>query len=121
MLPDGEALIWSEVEGERLPLAVLVQGDGKASLHFAFRLQDANLPLLAAFPQLLRRGFVRSDDAAASLQVEGRAPPAEERDLRYAQPATKRPLPAFGAPPRSLARWFVAAGLLALAVRALLR
>ena len=87
----------------------------------AFRLEDANLPLLAAFPQLLRRGFVRSYDAAASLQVDGRAPPEGERDLRYAQAATSRPLAAFGAPPRSLARWFVAAGLLALALRAFLR
>ena len=121
VLPDGEALLWSEVDGEREPLAVLVQGDGMASLHFAFRLQDANLPLLAAFPQLLRRGFVRSYDAAASLQVDGRPPPEGERDLRYAQAATSRPLAAFGAPPRSLARWFVAAGLLALALRAFLR
>lgn|GEM_PF-4907396 len=121
VLPDGQPILWSEEGGLRAPLAVLSQGDGVASIHFAFRLQDSNLPLLAAFPQLLRRGFVRSYDAAASLTIEGAAPPAGELDLRYAQLATSRPGSAFGQPTRSLARWFVAAGLLALGFRAFMR
>ena len=114
-------LIWSEESGRREPLAVLAQGDGVASLHFAFRLRDANLPLLAAFPQLLRRGFVRSYDQAASLVPDEAEVADGERDLRYAQPATSRPLAEFGAPPQSLARWCLACGLLALALRSLLR
>ena len=121
LLPEGEALLWSEQDGRREPLAVLVQGDGVASVHFAFRLEDANLPLLAAFPQLLRRAFVRSYDRDARVLVDHRPLPAGERDLRYAQPASSRPLAAFGAPARSLAAWCVAAGLLALALRSLLR
>lgn len=121
VLPDGEPLIWSVEDGRREPLAVLAQGEGVASLHFAFRLRDANLPLLAAFPQLLRRGFVRSYGRAVRLRVEAPSLPEEELDLRYAQPATSRPLRAFGAPGESLARWCVAVGLLALGLRALFR
>lgn len=121
VLPEGEALIWTEESGRREPLAVLAQGDGVASMHFAFRLRDANLPLLAAFPQLLRRGFVRSYDQAANLVPDEAAVAAGELDLRYAQPATSRPLAEFGAPPESLARWCLACGLLALALRSLLR
>jgi hypothetical protein len=121
MLPDGEPLIWSVQDGERSPLAVLVQGDGVASLHFAFRLRDTNLPLLAAFPQLLRRGFVRSYDRAAPPRQDATPLPPGELDLRYAQPAVSRPLRTFGAPGESLARWCVALGLLSLGVRALFR
>lgn len=121
LLPEGEPLIWSDEGGQREPLAVLVQGEGVASLHFAFRLRDANLPLLAAFPQLLRRGFVRSYDKAASLERDEGALPAGELDLRYAQPATSRPLGRFGAPPESLARWWLAVGLLSLGLRAFVR
>lgn len=121
VLPEGEVLLWAEQEGQQVPLGVLVQGRGTASMHFAFRLQDANLPLLAAFPQLLRRGFVRSYGDAAALVVEGRDPPAGELDLRYAQRAVSRPLPRFGEAGRSLARWGVVAGLLALGLRALVR
>lgn len=121
LLPEGEPLVWSLEGGRRAPLAVLAQGDGVASLHFAFRLRDANLPLLAAFPQLLRRGFVRSYDRAVKLQADAPALPASELDLRYAQPAQSRPLRTFGAPGESLARWCVAVGLLALGLRALFR
>lgn len=121
VLPDGEVLLWADEEGARTPLGVLVQGDGLASVHFAFRLQDANLPLLAAFPQLLRRGFVRSYGEAATLTVAGEDPPAGERELRYAQPAQTRPLPPFGRAERSLARWCIVAGLLALGLRAFVR
>ena len=121
LLPDGEALLWSETDGEREPLAVLVEGDGVASVHFAFRLEDGNLPLLAAFPQLLRRAFVRSYGRAARVDVDHRPPPAGELDLRYAQRATSRPLADFGSPARGLAAWCLAAGLVALALRSLLR
>jgi hypothetical protein len=121
LLPDGEPLLWSDEGAQRTPLAVLVQGEGVASIHFAFRLQDGNLPLLAAFPQLLRRGFVRSYGDAATLVVEGDEPPAGELELRYAQPPQSRPLPRFGTAERSLARWCIVAGLLALGLRAFVR
>ena len=121
VLPDGEPLLWAGAGADRRPLAVLVQGDGVASLHFAFRLQDGNLPLLAAFPQLLRRGFVRSYGDAAALVVEGSPPPAGEVDLQDAVAGPSRPLPEFGGVERSLARWCLALGLLALGLRAFVR
>ena len=121
VLPEGEAVIWAVEDGRREPLAVLAQGDGVASLHFAFRLRDGNLPLLAAFPQLLRRGFVSSYGQDVLVEVDSSSLPEEELDLRYAQPAASRPLRAFGAPGESLARWCVAVGLVALGLRALFR
>ena len=121
LLPDGEPLLWADDDGVRRPLCVLVDGPAGASLHFAFRLQDANLPLLAAFPQLLRRGFVRSYGEAAEALVDSAPLPAGEQDLRLAARAADRPLPRFGGAARSLSRWCVAAGLLALALRAFVR
>ena len=60
ILPRGEPFLWQQDGDQRVPLGVLVDGGTTASMHLAFRLQDSNLPLLAAFPQLLRRAFVRS-------------------------------------------------------------
>ena len=121
MLPDGEALLWAGAGADREPLAVLVEGDGLASLHFAFRLQDGNLPLLAAFPQLLRRGFVRAYGEAAAAEVEQTTPPVGEVDLRDALDAPPRPLRRFGTAGRDLSRWCLALGLLALGLRAFVR
>ncbi len=121
VLPDGEALLWAGAGADREPLAVLVEGDGLASLHFAFRLQDGNLPLLAAFPQLLRRGFVRAYGEAAAAEVEQTTPPVGEVDLRDALDAPPRPLRRFGAAGRDLSRWCLALGLLALGLRAFVR
>ncbi|MBX3463023.1 MAG: hypothetical protein KF830_07620 [Planctomycetes bacterium] len=121
ILPAGEPFLWAEAAGGRVPLAVVVDGDAAASVHFAFRLQDSNLPLLAAFPQLLRRAFVRCHGRAAQLQVA--TPPAApgEQDLRQPAAGPDRPLPPFRAADVDLAAWCLVGGLLALAARAFVR
>jgi hypothetical protein len=121
VLPPGEPFLWADDAGVRTPLAVVAGGDGTASVHFAFRLQDANLPLLAAFPQLLRRAFVRSYGAGAAIKVLTPPPPSTEVDLEDAAPGDDVPLSAFATPPVDLAGWFLAAALLALALRAFVR
>lgn len=121
VLPAGEPFLWADEGGRREALAVVV-GDGDvASVHFAFRLQDSNLPLLAAFPQLLRRAFVRSYGAGAAPRVLTAAPGAGEQDLLRPATAPDRPLPAFGTEDEDLSPWFLLAGLCALAVRAFVR
>lgn len=118
-LPDGEPFLWAAgPASESAPLAVVVSDQDRCSLHFAFRLADSNLPLLPAFPQLLRRAFVRAYGSAASA-AEVRAPLAVgEQDLRAVATAPDRPLPAFGEPReswRGLCLWLAVA---LLAVRA---
>jgi hypothetical protein len=127
ILPDGEAFLWRNDGELREPLGVVVDGgrleDGSetASVHLAFRLQDSNLPLLAAFPQLLRRSFVRSYGEVVTEVGGADPPPAGEQDLLHSVRSESRPLPEFGGKELSLARWFVLAGLLMLAVRAFVR
>ncbi|MBL9080022.1 MAG: hypothetical protein JNL08_21195 [Planctomycetes bacterium] len=122
VLPAGAPFLWGEdAAGDRTPLAVLVDGGATASVHFAFRLQDGNLPLLAAFPQLLRRAFVRCHGAAAALVVTTPPPAPGEQDLRTAATAPDRPLPPFRAADRPLAAPLLLAGLLALVLRAFVR
>ena len=117
----GEPFLFAERGGERLPIAVIAAGEERASLHFGFRLQDSNLPLLAAFPQLLRRAFVRCYGAAAELRDPSPPPPAGEQDLHDGAVASDRPLPPFGSPPQPLGGWLMLAGLLALVLRVWLR
>ncbi len=121
VLPPGEPFLWADDAGVRTPLAVVASGDGVASVHFAFRLQDGNLPLLAAFPQLLRRAFVRSYGDGAAPRVRTEPPTAGERDLRAAAMGDDAPLPALATPPRDLAPWCVLLALAALALRAFVR
>lgn len=121
-LPEGTPFLWAgEPGGAEVPLAVVVGTGEVASVHFAFRLQDSNLPLLPAFPQLLRRSFVRCHGSRAELQSVSPPPPPGEQDLGRRATAPDRPLPEFAVPPAGLAPWWLAAGLLALALRALLR
>jgi len=121
-LPDGVPFLWAaSAAGNREPLAVVCGDDQTASVHFAFRLQDSNLPLLPAFPQLLRRAFVRSHGAAASLGAVTPAPPTGEQDLQHRAAAPDRPLPPFGTPDRSLAPWCLLVGMCALLLRTLVR
>ncbi len=121
-LPRGEPFLWAEGGGgERVPLAVVVGDERSASVHFAFRLGDSNLPLLPAFPQILRRAFVRAYGSGAALAVRSPAAAAGEQDLQSPLPAAERALPPFGAPQRSLARAFVLAGLVLLALRVFVR
>ena len=121
ILPDGGAFLWW-VDGEqRVPLGVLVDAGETASVHLAFRLEDSNLPLLAAFPQLLRRSFVRCYGTAGAGIAVPPSSPSSERDLGARALGEDRPLPVFGGEDHDLARWFVCLGLLALALRAFVR
>lgn len=120
ILPAGEPLLLGGGPGgERVPLLVAVPGERRA-LHFAFRLQDSNLALLPAFPQLLRRAFLGSFGAAHRIPAPQLPVPGTESDLR-ALPAVGRPLPAFGSPARDLGAYCLLAALLALAIRAYVR
>lgn len=121
ILPAGEPFLWQQDGDQRVPLGVLVDGGASASMHLAFRLQDSNLPLLAAFPQLLRRAFVRSYGEAATSIVSPTGAPASERDLSAPAVGEDRALPEFAVAEQGLAQWFVLAGLLALALRAFVR
>ncbi len=121
VLPAGEPFLWADDGGARVPLAVVAGTGDVASVHFAFRLQDGNLPLLAAFPQLLRRAFVRAYGPGAAPRVQTAAPAAGEQDLLHAAMAADRALPPFGSDDEDLAPWCLLAGLLALALRAFVR
>ena len=121
VLPPGEPFLWADDGDGREPLAVIVRGRGTASVHFAFRLQDGNLWSLAAFPQLLRRAFVTSYGTAAVAAAKSPAPAAGEIDLTRRVEAPDRPLPQFAGADLLLARWFVLAGLVLLALRAWVR
>jgi hypothetical protein len=120
-LPDGQPLLWGAVPGAPdEPLAVLVETPQAASLHFAFRLQDSNLALLPAFPQLLRRAFLRGHRHVGAV-AQGALLPASESDLLACGGGADRPLPDFGRPGEDLSPLCLLAALLLLAVRSCLR
>ena len=113
----GEAL----VAAEHGPLMVVDEGQEWTSVHAAFRLGDSNLPLLPAFPQLLRRCYSRSfqGQAEASLAPRNLLSPAES-DLRRLAPEEaylERPLGPVGRPGTSLVVPLLLLALAALAVR----
>ncbi len=122
LLPPGEVLLWGAVPGlPAAPLAVVVPAVGRtdlASVHFAFRLVDSNLPLLAAFPQLLRRLFVRCYGSGAEIAVRTEPPPLDEVDLRTPARGPERALPEFGAPAQDLRAIALAIAALLLGLRA---
>lgn len=127
LLPPGQVFLWSDEAppGERaatgpVPLAVVCGDGARASVHFAFRLADSNLPLLAAFPQLLRRAFVRCHGLAEPPRWQA-VPPPGEQDLRGGATAEDRPLPKFATGDWDLVGWCLWAGLMALAFRSWLR
>ncbi len=133
-LPPGEPLLLGTAgSGAGLPagtapLAVVVQGPQATSVHFAFRLQDSNLGLLPALPQLLLRAYRLGHGRPPGGGAAGvpTAPLAlVESDLRPAGtlPATgpDRPLPPFWLPARDLGPWCLLASLALLAIRAGLR
>jgi hypothetical protein len=121
-VPAGDVFLWllDPVRG-RVPLATVVGTGDVASVHFGFALQDSNLPLLPAFPQLLRRAFVRAYGSGAAVQPWTPPPAAGEQDLLRPARAGDRPLPTFGAPARSLAGMCLLAALVAMMVRAFVR
>ncbi len=102
------------------PLLVVDEREDGASVHAAFRLVDANLALLPAFPQLLRRSFARAfGQRVVPVLDAANLVSAVESDLR--PPAGARPadraLPTFGAPGQSLAVPLLALALAALVLR----
>lgn len=112
-LPPGEALI----DGPDGPLAVAVEHGAGRSLHLAFRLEDSNLPLLAALPQLARRAFVWLHGG----RLEPRRDPtldAREADLRRAAGVAERPLPALGRDGTGLSVPLLLLAMVLLALRA---
>jgi hypothetical protein len=85
----------------------------------AFRLTDANLWLLAAFPQFLRRAFAAAHAEAAAVRLaEDNLLDAAESDLRAAAAGPGRPQPAFGNQPRDQTTAFALAALSFLLLRA---
>ena len=88
------------ITAEHGPLMVVDEGEIWTSVHFAFRLGDSNLPLLPAFPQLLRRSFARSfRDLARATPSPANLLSPEESDLRRRateEAYRERPLPALG-------------------------
>lgn len=121
LLPPGTVLLWGDGGAGPEPLIVLAEGDAMASLHCAFRLHDSNLPLLPAFPQLLRRGLLRAYGPGAAIQPVTVCLPAAESDLRVRGPAADRALAAFGSPGHSLAGLALALALGLMALRAWVR
>ncbi|MBK8977616.1 MAG: hypothetical protein IPM29_17035 [Planctomycetes bacterium] len=116
-MPAGaEPLVWAD-DG---PLLWAVDAaDGRRAVVGAFRLRDSNLPLLPAFPQLLRRAYVWLCGPGGAAQLVAAGPlDAAESDLTVAAAPPARPLPPFRDPGRRLAVPLLAVALLALAARA---
>lgn len=111
----GRAVVF----GDHGPLLVVDEGEDRAAVHAAFRLTDSNLPLLAAFPQLLRRAFARSYGRKARPVVSDEALlDAAESDLRVAHGATSsRPLPEPASPDVSLVVPLLVLAMAAVALR----
>lgn len=107
------------VAGEDGPLIALVEGEDGAFVHTAFRLGDSNLPLLAAFPQLLQRCFAAAWGATRSVEPlpgGARDVPATEGVLP-AVASAERDLAPFGAPPWDPGVWLLALAGLLIAIR----
>ncbi|MSR38000.1 MAG: hypothetical protein EXS02_04080 [Planctomycetes bacterium] len=102
-LPLGLVLMQGlDSSGASRPLMVLCNGAHAASLHTAFRLQDSNLPLLPAFPQILRRMLVAAQGGGIAIPKPAR-PSLFESDLtRIPAPREVGLLP-LGAPGDDLA------------------
>jgi hypothetical protein len=117
-LPQGETLMSAQFpDGTRAPLAVLRRGPSGSALHFAFRLQDSNLALLPAFPQLLLRTYERSQPGSHGIALEQAASPLAESDLRRFDDTPARTVPAFPVASRNLAPWCLFAALVLMALR----
>jgi hypothetical protein len=120
-LPPGQTLLQARTAtGEVAPLMVLATANGIASLHTAFRLQDSNLALLPAFPQLLRRTWLAGLSAAEPIPLP-QPPDLLEADLRHLPAAVDGALPEFGQPQADLGPWCLWFAALCLALRLLLR
>ncbi len=110
----GRALL----RGAQQDLIVVAETAETASVHAAFRLGDSNFALLAAFPQFLRRCYVRAYGRKAQAQVaEGSLLDAAESDLAGDERPAARPLPEFQVPATPLAVPLLLLALLLLAIR----
>jgi len=115
LLPEGKPLLWAQ-DGA---LMVLAGAGARRSLHLAFELSDSNLPLLSAFPQLLRRAFARcyGDMARARIELASLLSSAES-DLHVVRPQpVGRALPTFGSRGSSLSVPLLLLALFAIAAR----
>jgi len=121
-LPPGKVLLWGQLPGgARQPLLVTVTGEQATSLHFAFRLQDSNLWLLPALPQLLHRALLAAHGQAPIRPDPGNLLDAGESDLRACATTEQGALPPFAAAGSSLAPWFLLAAMVALVLRGYVR
>ncbi|MEZ5963642.1 MAG: hypothetical protein R3F56_07325 [Planctomycetota bacterium] len=93
---------------------------GRRVVQCAFRLTDANLWLLPAFPQLLRRAYAaaHAEVAAVRSHPDNLLAPAESDLRNWTGAGQDRPLPAFGAPAHDLTGWFALVALVCLLGRA---
>jgi len=108
----------SLLRGAQQDLIVVAETAESASVHAAFRLVDSNFALLAAFPQFLRRCYVRAYGRQAEARVaEDSLLDANESDLSAADRPVVRPLPVFRTPATPLAVPLLLLALLLLAVR----
>lgn len=119
---DGEPLLFAQLpDGTTAPLAVVCTGANGSAVHFAFRLQDSNLALLPAFPQLLLRAYERSQPGSRAIAFVQQPSPLAEADLRHHDATLDRPLPKFPESARDLSPWCLCIALALLAVRCGLR
>ena len=108
-------------DGTTAPLCVLQQGEDGAAVHFAFRLADCNLALLAAFPQLLLRVYERSQRPHAAIEVLESPPALSESDLSALPARRAASEPTWATEDQDLAPACLCAALMLLALRTLLR
>lgn len=109
----GQAL----VRAAQQDLIVVAETQEGASVHAAFRLRDSNFALLAAFPQFLRRCYVRAYGTKAKARIAAGLLDARESDLAAGERPDARPLPAFHTLPTPLAVPLLLLALALLVVR----
>lgn len=117
-LPPGRALLNGQLpDGSNAPLAVVEEGARGNAYHFAFRLQDSNLGLLAAFPQMLLRCYEQSQPGPRAVSRRKPGIPASESDLSEIAPSTSRTGVRWAAQSADLSAWCAALALTLLALR----
>ncbi len=121
-LPGGRSLVLGQLpDGSTAPLAVIAEGPRGKAYHFAFRLQDSNLGLLAAFPQLLLRCYEQSQPGSRAVKPRTAGIDPAESDLSRIEPTKERGDVRFAAQPADLSAWCVAFALALLALRSGIR
>lgn len=117
-LPPGRTLLQGQLpDGSLAPLAVVEEGTRGKAYHFAFRLQDSNLGLLAAFPQMLLRCYEQSQPGQERVVMRTRELAASESDLSRIEPTSERSGARWAAQPADLSAWCAAIALALLALR----